>query len=175
LLRLLPLQNCTGPFPLMQRLNLMARVMGTVHRIMTVTVAQHKVGEPRVRAVPILMMHFDPITGGDVQSTSPTCAVLPPQECLFPRRKARIPSQSQAPVGPVPIVGATGSRDFDMARNGRFRMPRKRLGLAKDNHPVFTRPIPGQAPSIPLVMVPPTGPSAELMMHAMIHLRKDTL
>ena len=39
----------------MQLLNLMAGVMGTVHRIMTVTVEQHKVGAPIVRAVPILM------------------------------------------------------------------------------------------------------------------------
>jgi hypothetical protein len=56
----------------------MALVMGTMHRIMTVTVKQLKVGEPRVRAVPILMMHFDPVMCGEVQSTSPTFAALFP-------------------------------------------------------------------------------------------------
>jgi hypothetical protein len=56
----------------------MARVMGTVHRIMTVTVKQLKVGEPIVRAVPILMMHFEPVMCGEVQSTAPTSAALFP-------------------------------------------------------------------------------------------------
>jgi hypothetical protein len=46
----------------------MTRVMGTVHPIMTVTVKQHKVGEPRVCAVLILMMHCKPITCCEVQS-----------------------------------------------------------------------------------------------------------
>ena len=48
----------------MQLLNLMARVMGTVHRIMTVAMKQHKVGNPGVCAVPILMMDFEPIICG---------------------------------------------------------------------------------------------------------------
>jgi hypothetical protein len=50
----------------MQLLNLMARVMGTVPRLMTVTVKEHKVGEAMVHAVRILMMDFDPITGGEI-------------------------------------------------------------------------------------------------------------
>jgi hypothetical protein len=45
----------------MQLLNLMARVMGTVHRIMTVAMTQPKVGNPVVCAVPIRMMDFEPI------------------------------------------------------------------------------------------------------------------
>jgi hypothetical protein len=59
-----------------------------------------------VRAVRILMMGFDPITCGAVQTTSSTFAALHPQERLFPRRKARRASQSQAPVGPVPEIVA---------------------------------------------------------------------
>jgi hypothetical protein len=62
----------------MQLLNLLARVMGTVHRIMTVTVKEHKVGESMVHAVRILMMDFDPITGGEIQTTSSTFAALHP-------------------------------------------------------------------------------------------------
>jgi hypothetical protein len=62
----------------MQLLNMMARIMGTVHRIMTVVVKQHKVGDPIVRAVPILMMDFDPITRGTGQVTQPH---LPPCMC----------------------------------------------------------------------------------------------
>jgi hypothetical protein len=50
----------------MQLLNLMAHVMGTVHRIMTVAMKQHKVGNPVVCAVPILMMDFEPIFCGKV-------------------------------------------------------------------------------------------------------------
>jgi hypothetical protein len=75
----------------MQLLSLMALVMGTVHRIMTVPVKQSQVREPVVRAVPILMMDFDPITTGEVQSTPSTLTALRPQELLFPWREARIP------------------------------------------------------------------------------------
>jgi hypothetical protein len=64
----------------MQLLNLMALVMGTMHRIMTVTVEQHKVREPMIRAVPIPMMNFHPILSGEVQSTPSTFAALDPQE-----------------------------------------------------------------------------------------------
>jgi hypothetical protein len=56
----------------MQLLNLMARVMGTVHCIMTVAMKQHKVGNPVVCAVPILMMDFEPIICGKVEVTPPT-------------------------------------------------------------------------------------------------------
>ena len=159
----------------MQRLNLMARVMGTGHRIMTATMQEQQVRKALMRTVLLLVMHFSQITCGAVQSTSSTRAILDPEELLFPRRQACIPSESQSPVGPVPLIENAGACDFHMSGHGRFRMPRKRLGLAKDNHPVFTLPIPVYAPSIPLVMVPSKGPSAELMMHAMIHLRKDTL
>jgi hypothetical protein len=75
----------------MQLLSLMALVMGTMHRIMTVTVEQHKVHEPVIRAVPIPMMNFQPIIGGEVQSTPSTCAALNPQEFLLLWREARIP------------------------------------------------------------------------------------
>ena len=54
----------------------MARIMGTVHRIMTVAVKQHKVGDPVVRVVPVLMMNFDPILRGEVQTTPATLAAL---------------------------------------------------------------------------------------------------
>ena len=67
----------------MQLLNLMARVMGTVHPIMTVAVKQHQVGEPRIGAVLILMMHFEPITCCEVQPTRSTFAALSPQELLL--------------------------------------------------------------------------------------------
>jgi hypothetical protein len=99
----------------MQLLSLMALVMGTVHRIMTVPVKQSQVREPVVRAVPILIrMDFDPITADEVQSTPSTLTALRPQESLFPGREVRIPPQSPAPVGPIPIVGAAGACDFDM-------------------------------------------------------------
>jgi hypothetical protein len=143
----------------MQLLNLMALVMGTVHRIMTVTVKQHKVREPMIRAVPILM-NFHPIIGGEVQSTPSTLAALDPQACLRLWRKARIPPQPQAPVGLIPIVGAASARDFGVPGHGRFRMSGKRLGLAEDNPPVFALPVPVHAPPIALVMMAPVGPSA---------------
>lgn len=54
--RPLPLQNCTAPFPIVQLLNLMALVMGTMHRVLTVK--QHKVREPMIPAVPIPMMNL---------------------------------------------------------------------------------------------------------------------
>jgi len=66
----------------MQLLNLMARVMGTVHRIMTVAMKQHKVGNPVVCAVPILMMDFTSILCGEIQVTPPTFPALSLQELL---------------------------------------------------------------------------------------------
>jgi hypothetical protein len=66
----------------MQLLNLMARVMGTVHRIMTVAMKQHKVGNPVVCVVPILMMDFAPIIRGKGEVTPPTFTVLSLQELL---------------------------------------------------------------------------------------------
>jgi hypothetical protein len=144
----------------MQLVNLMALVMGTMHRIMTVTVEQHKVREPMIRTVPIPMMHFHPIICGEVQSTPSTFAALDPQEFLLLWREARIPPQPQAPVGPIPIVGAAGARYFGVPGNGRFGMSGKRPGLAEDNPPVFALPIPVHAPPIALVMMAPVGPSA---------------
>lgn len=76
---------------------LMAFVMGIVHRIMTVPVKQYTVREPGIRAAPILMMDFDPITDGEVQSTPSTFAALSPQELQFPWREARIAPQSRSP------------------------------------------------------------------------------
>ena len=46
---------------------LIALVMDTTHRIMTVPVKHYTIREPGVRAVPILMMDFDPI--GQVRIT----------------------------------------------------------------------------------------------------------
>src|SRR5262249_43349699 len=74
----------------MQLLNLMARVMGTVHRIMTVAVKQHKVGTLVVRAVPILMMGFEPILRGKGQATPSTFTVLSLPELLVLWWKAGI-------------------------------------------------------------------------------------
>jgi hypothetical protein len=159
----------------MQLLNLMALVMGTVHRLMTVTVKQHKVREPIIRAGPIPMMDFHPIMCGEVQSTPSTLAALDPQEFLRLWRKARIPPQPQAPVGPIPIVGAASARDFGVPGHGRFRMSGKRLGLAEDNPPVFALPVPVHAPPIALVMMAPVGPSASLVVHPVVHLDKDGL
>jgi hypothetical protein len=144
----------------MPRLNLMALAMGTMHRVMTVTVKQHKVHEPVIRAVPIPMMNFHPIIGGEVQSTPSTCAALNPQAFLLWWREARIPPQPQAPVGPIPIVGAAGARYFGVPGHGRFGMSGKRPGLAEDNPPVFTLPVPVHAPLIALLMMAPVGPSA---------------
>jgi hypothetical protein len=78
----------------MQLLNLMARVMGTVHRIMTVAMKEHKVGNPVVCAVPILMMDFEPIFCGKVQMTPPTFTVLSLQEPLVLWRQAGIVSEA---------------------------------------------------------------------------------
>jgi hypothetical protein len=78
----------------MQLLNLMARVMGTVHRIMTVAMKEHKVGNPVVCAVPILMMDFEPIFCGKVQVIPPTFTVLSLQESLVLWRQAGIVSEA---------------------------------------------------------------------------------
>jgi hypothetical protein len=75
----------------------MARVMSTVHRIMTVAVQQPKVGDPVVRVVPVLMMHFEPIIRGKVQATPPTLPVLPLQELLLLGRKVGRGAEAQAP------------------------------------------------------------------------------
>ena len=77
---------------------LIALVMDTAHRIMAVPVKQYTIREPGVRAVPILMMDFDPIIDGEAQFTPSTFAALSPQELLFPWREARIPPQSQSLV-----------------------------------------------------------------------------
>jgi hypothetical protein len=66
----------------MQLLNLMAHVMGTMHRIMTVAMKQHKVGNPVVCVVSILLMDFEPIIRGKVEMTPPTFTVLSLQELL---------------------------------------------------------------------------------------------
>src|SRR5262249_21098357 len=159
----------------MQLLSLMALVMGTVHRIMTVPVKQSKVREPVVRAVPILMMDFDPITAGEVQSTPFTFTALRPQELLFLWREARISPQSQAPVRPVPIVRAVGACDFDMPSDRHVRMFGKRLGFANDNAPVFALPVPVHTPPVAIVRMAPQSPPAQLVMDAIIHLAKDGL
>jgi hypothetical protein len=54
-------------------------------------------------------------------------------------------------------------------------MPGKCLGLAKDNDPVFALPVPVHAPPIAFVRVPPGSPSAELVVHTVVHLPKDGL
>jgi len=159
----------------MQLLNLMARVMGTVHRIMTVAVKQHKVGTLVVRAVPILMMDFEPILRGKGQATPSTFPVLSLQELLVLGWKAGIVAEAQAPVGPVPIVGAAGARDFHRPSDGRGGMLRQCLGLAKDNPPVFALPVSVHPPPIAFVRMAPQSPAAELMMHAVVHHGKDGL
>jgi hypothetical protein len=77
----------------MQLLNLMARVMGTVHPIMTVAVKQHQVGEPRIGAVRILMMHFEPITCCEVQPGHDVAAL---DRCAFGAGRLRAGNASRA-------------------------------------------------------------------------------
>src|SRR5262249_59684359 len=122
----------------MQLLNLMARVMGTVHRIMTVAVKQHKVGTLVVRAVPILMMDFEPILRGKGQATPSTFPVLSLQELLVLWWKAGIVAEAQAPVGPVPIVGAAGARDFHRPSDGRGGVLPPCLGVAPNKPPLLS-------------------------------------
>jgi hypothetical protein len=153
----------------------MARVMGTVHRIMTVAMKQQKVGNPVVCAVPILMMDFEPIICGKVEVTPPTLTVLSLQELLVLRWQAGIVAEAQAPVGPVPIIGAAGAGDFHMPGDRRGGMLRQRLGLAKDNPPVLALPVSVHPPPIAFVRMAPQSPPAELMMHAVVHHGKDGL
>jgi hypothetical protein len=153
----------------------MARVMGTVRRIMTVAVQQPKVGDPVVRVVPVLMMHFEPIIRGKVQAPPPTLPVLPLQELLLLWRKAGIGAEAQAPGGPGPIIGAALPRDCAMPGDRRGRRLRQPLGLPQHDEAVFALPLPVHPPPLPFVWMTPEGPSAALRMQPVIALGKDSL
>src|SRR5262249_57197836 len=119
---------------------------------------QHKVGPLVVRAVPILMMDFEPILRGKGQATPSTFTVLSLQELLVLWWKAGIVAEAQAPVGPVPIVGAAGARDFHRPSDGRGGGLRQGLGLGQGNPPAFSLPVSGPPPPTTLLRVAPQRP-----------------
>ena len=74
----------------------------------------------RIAVVPVDVVHFDPVVMLEEQSAVPTTTMLRFKQPGQSRTGARMPSLSDTPVHPVPIVGAPVALHLDMPLDGHL-------------------------------------------------------
>lgn len=83
-------------------------------RIMAMSMEHWQICIARISAVPIGVIHFDPVVMLEEQTTTPTATLLRFKQPGQPRTGIRMASLSATPVHPVPIVRAAIALHLDM-------------------------------------------------------------
>ena len=83
-------------------------------RIVAVSMEHLQICVARISAVPINVIHLDPVVMLEEQSTTPTATLLHFEQLGPSWTSTRMSSLSATPVHPIPIVGAAVALNLDM-------------------------------------------------------------
>ena len=99
-------------------------------RIMAVSMERLQIRVARISAVPINVIHFDPVVMLEEQSTAPTATLLRFEQLGQSRTGTWMPSLPATPVHPIPIVGAAVALNLDMPFDRHLTMSVKVNGVS---------------------------------------------
>ncbi len=137
-LRLPLLQNGACPFPGTPLLSILMLVTHTEReivpllprfRVVAVSMERLQIRIARIAAVPIDMVHLDPVVMLEEQPAVATVAPLLFEQLGESRADPRIPSLSRTPVHPIAVVWTAVALDLDMPSNRHLAMSVEMNGL----------------------------------------------
>ena len=137
-------------------------------RIVAVSMQRLQIGVARIAAIPIDVIHLNPVVMLEEQPAQATAPVLRLEQLGQSRTGVRVPSLSCTPVHPIPIIRAAVTSHFNVSRD-RYRTMRQQVhgvriggGGGKGQPVVHSMPVPLLHPAGGFPWMSSACPAAEL-------------